>query len=155
MELLLNREPTVTRTPPDYVDHDVEAQEETFGALLVDGQPFCYTMEDAIRPEKIAKKTCVGPGRYRIKMRWSIRFKRVIPEITNVPNFTGILMHNGCTAHDTEGCVLVGLDRHDTYIARSRDAVDKLVAAMQKADAAGEEIWITIMNPEAARERVN
>lgn len=34
-----------------------------------------------------------------------------------------ILIHSGCYAEDTEGCVLLGLEKHDGYILKSVDAV--------------------------------
>ena len=86
--------------------------EYTIGKLYIDGAYFCDTLEDTVRTgEKIAGKTAIPAGTYKVKMTWSPRFKRYLPEILNVPNFSGVRIHAGNSALDTEGCVLLGLNK--------------------------------------------
>lgn len=85
----------------------------TIGKLYIDGHYFCDTLEDTIRPanKKIAGKTAIPAGNYKVIKSYSPRFKKILPEILNVPNFTGVRIHAGNTAKDTDGCVLLGLNK--------------------------------------------
>ena len=73
---------------------------------------FCDTLEphaiDWRREEKIAGKTAIPTGRYKVVMSYSSTYKRRMPYLLNVPHFTGIMIHTGNTADDTRGCILVG-----------------------------------------------
>lgn len=85
----------------------------TIGKLYIDGHYFCDTLEDTVRPanKKIAGKTAIPAGNYKVIKSYSPRFKKILPEILNVPNFTGVRIHAGNTAKDTDGCVLLGLNK--------------------------------------------
>lgn len=85
----------------------------TIGKLYIDGHYFCDTLEDTVRPanKKIAGKTAIPAGNYKVIKSYSPRFKKILPEILNVPNFTGVRIHAGNTAKDTNGCVLLGLNK--------------------------------------------
>ena len=73
---------------------------------------FCDTLEphaiDWRREEKVAGKTAIPTGRYRVVMSYSKTYKRRMPFLQNVPHFTGIMIHTGNSVDDTRGCILVG-----------------------------------------------
>lgn len=90
----------------------------TIGALYLDDDFVCFTLEDPIRVgEKIPGNTAIPSGSYQLakrkhgrfyeiyKTRWSHQFSI---EIMNVHNFTDVLIHTGNDHGDTSGCVLVG-----------------------------------------------
>ena len=83
--------------------------ESTTGLLIVDDKSFCHTLEDTVRARgvKVYGRTAISAGVYPLRLTMSVRFKRVTPEICNVPMFTGVRIHGGNTAEDTEGCILV------------------------------------------------
>lgn len=85
----------------------------TIGKLYIDGHYLCDTLEDTVRPAgtKIAGKTAIPAGTYRVKKTMSPRFKKILPEIMNVRGFTGVRIHAGNTAADTDGCLLLGLNK--------------------------------------------
>lgn len=85
----------------------------TIGKLYIDGHYFCDTLEDTVRPSgtKIAGRTAIPAGEYKVVKSYSPRFKKVLPEILDVPGFTGVRIHAGNTAKDTDGCVLLGLNK--------------------------------------------
>src|SRR6266404_7648737 len=88
----------------------------TIGDLYVDGVRECYTLEDIEqRGPKIPGETAIPTGLYRVALVDSRRFKRVVPEILNVPLFDGIEIHPGNTAIDTHGCILVGETKGDDF----------------------------------------
>lgn len=118
----------------------------TIGKLYVDGVDTCYTLEDVVRPdgEKVYGETAIPAGRYRVVVTFSNRFQRYLPLLLDVPNFEGIRIHKGNTAANTEGCILVGMERHGDTIVRSKDAFDPLFADIRDAFGRGEDIWIEV-----------
>lgn len=95
----------------------------TIGKILIDGKFFCYTLEDRVRESKIPGITAIPRGNYRVIKSYSNRFKRDMLQLVDVPGFSGIRIHAGNTAKDTEGCILVGLTAGDETIYRSREAL--------------------------------
>ena len=137
MHIRVMREPSINDT--------------TLGSLFIDDHWQCHTLEDVIRPagEKVRNKTAIPPGRYRLILSMSNRFKKIMPEVLNVPMFTGIRIHSGNTAKDTAGCLLVGQTRsvETRSIGRSRFAYTALMLKLMAAVKAGETIYITFANP--------
>lgn len=112
----------------------------------------CFTLEDVVRPagEKVPGKTAIPEGRYRVTLEPSPKFHGAIrPRLHDVPNFTGILIHAGNTAKDSEGCILVGRKRDADFIRESKLALKELQDKLDRADAAGEPITITITSQPA------
>ena len=117
-----------------------KTENSTIGELTIDGKFECYTLEDKERDVKIKGETAIPTGTYKVIINQSNRFKRLLPLLINVPNFEGVRIHAGNSNHDTEGCILVGMNRSVDYITKSRKAFDSLFAKMQKA----KDITITI-----------
>ena len=125
----------------------------TIGELYVDGVFQCYTCEDYDRDKnrdgdlddagegKAFGKTAIPRGTYQVIINDSVRFKRKLPLLLNVPGFTGVRIHTGNTAADTEGCLLVGRTRSVDFVGESRKAFTPLFEKMLLAKDA---ITITI-----------
>lgn len=117
----------------------------TIGQLFIDGQYFCDTCEDADRgldqtmpvPEilkrKIQNETAIPTGEYIVRFTYSPRFKRLMPQIENVKGFSGVRIHAGNTAKDTEGCVLLGKNTIKGGVTNSRAWVTKFETALKVA----------------------
>lgn len=124
----------------------------TLGTLYADGVKEAETLEDEVREvpgEPVAKwkvpgKTAIPVGKYRVVLTHSTRFKKVLPELLNVPGFTGVRIHSGNTKEDTEGCILVGEERGPDRVLRSREAMFELMALLDACAEAGEQIWLEI-----------
>ena len=102
------------------------SDETTFGSLYLNGVWHCWTLEDAVRDQKIYGRTAIPGGRYDVAMTYSRRFNRRLPELLNVPDFTGVRIHAGNSIADTEGCILVGQQRGEHTILRSMSALEIL-----------------------------
>ena len=127
MELTLNR--------------DILNKDFTLGELLIDGQHFCYTVEDVVRNgEKVHGKTAIPYGRYKVILNMSNRFQKIMPLLLDVPQFEGVRIHSGNTALDTEGCLIVGMVRTENGVGMSRVAFQKLMDKLSKESI----IYITI-----------
>lgn len=121
--------------------------QSTAGELYINGVFACYTLEDVVRPEKIPGQTAIPSGKYRVEVNWSNRFQKFMPILLNVPNFTGVRIHSGNTAADTEGCILVGLARAvetPNFLGDSRRAYDQVFPQIAAAHDRGEDIFLTI-----------
>lgn len=121
-----------------------KAADWTLGDIYIDGHLFCNTLEDTVRKDgiKIAGKTAIPAGRYEVRLTYSNRFKQVMPQLLNVPNFEGIRIHPGNTAADTEGCILVGRDGKNGMIYKSRDTYNDLMDELEKEK---DLVYITIL----------
>ena len=120
----------------------------TIGELLVNDKYLCDTLEDRVRPEgeKVYGKTAIPEGTYEVKLTYSPRFKKILPEILNVPNFSGIRIHTGNSSKDTEGCILVGTwdGEKEDWVGSSKIAFDKLMSLLEEATNNKEKVTITV-----------
>ena len=105
------------------VKRTFKGPEYTIGKLYIDDNYFCDTLEDTVRKVKIAGKTAIPAGSYKVKKTMSPRFKKILPEILNVPNFSGVRIHSGNTAADTDGCLLLGLNKAKGQVLCSKNAM--------------------------------
>lgn len=122
----------------------------TIGELYADREHIADTLEDRVRPEgeKVYGKTAIPEGTYEVKLTYSPRFKKILPEILNVPNFSGIRIHTGNSSKDTEGCILVGTwdGEKEDWIGNSRIAFDELMTLLEEATNNKEKVTITVNN---------
>lgn len=110
-----------------FINRTDYTEESTIGELLWDGIFQCFTLEDTCRHGmKVPGETAIPPGKYEVQVSYSTRFKRDLPILLNVPNFTGVRIHAGNSAKDTSGCILIGKDKSRNWIGRSKEAFDLL-----------------------------
>ena len=119
------------------------SEESTIGELSVNGVFECYTLEDKVRPVKIAGRTAIPSGRYEVIINFSQRFQKQLPLLLNVPNYEGVRIHSGNTAANTEGCILVGETKTDNFVGESRWAFNRLFEKLKVA-AETEKIFLEI-----------
>jgi hypothetical protein len=120
------------------------SSKSTIGELAIDGVFFCYTLEDVARETKIPGETAIPVGGYDVVITMSNRFKKRMPLLKDVPGFEGVRIHSGNFPKDTEGCILVGLNRGEDQIMDSRLAYDKLFRILDETLEAGETVRIVI-----------
>lgn len=106
----------------------------------------CKTLEDRWRKPgslKVYGETCIPAGRYKVIMFPSKHFKRIMPRLLNVPDFTDILIHWGNFITDTRGCILVGTSSGKDMVYASKEAFNILLPIIEKALEEGD-LYITI-----------
>ena len=108
------------------VDRIYKGESYTIGKMYLNGEYFCDTLEDAIRPVKIPNETAIPAGTYKVEVTYSPRFKRNLPLLVDVPNYTGIRIHNGSNKDHTSGCILVGFNTSKGILSDSRKISDQL-----------------------------
>lgn len=150
------------------VDRLWKKDDYTIGKLYVNGEFLCNTLEDKDRGltqsmsleeiQKIKKPsvTAIPIGTYTIDMSTiSPRFSKNswlvkncnnarLPRLLSVPGFSGVLIHPGNTAKDTDGCILVGKNDVKGMVTKSKDTFLCLYNKMISAHKKGEKITIAI-----------
>ena len=129
----------------------------TIGHLYINNKYFCDTLEDPdrgltstmslteIKAKKIKGDTAIPTGTYKITLdvvspKYS-NFSKYpyvkfcggkMPRLLNIPGYEGVLIHAGNTQKDTEGCLLVGLNKVVGKVINSQVTWKKLYEILQK-----------------------
>ena len=110
----------------------------TLGELFIDGNHECWTLEPA---------TPIPTGTYDLIINFSTRFQRLMPLVVNVPGHTGIRIHWGNWAKDTEDCTLVGTTKGADFVGHSVAEFNVLFQKLQDELTAGRPVTITYQDP--------
>ena len=120
--------------------------EYTIGKLYIDGKYFCDVVEDKdreltqdmplfqIKKIKVMHETAIPYGAYKVILSRSPRFKKVLPEILNVPGFSGIRIHNGVNKDSSSGCLIVGKNTIKGGVTNSKEYMEKLIEILKTTD---------------------
>lgn len=116
----------------------------TIGNIYINDHYFCNSIEDTVRnissycpntikgincncKNKIYGHTAIPYGKYKITMKYSPKFKKVLPYLHDVPHFLGILIHSGNDEKDSAGCIIVGNNTIKGKVLESRKTLEKLI----------------------------
>lgn len=118
----------------------------TIGDIFFDGEFVCSSLEDTIRNVKVVKKTAIPSGDYKIELRHSNKFDRIMPFLLNVPYFDGVMFHWGNDAEASAGCILTGHydDKQPDWVSSSRKSFQALFSMIDGAVKSGEETIVSI-----------
>ena len=144
--------------------------ESTYGALYIEDEFQCFTLENAFHKEKINKKTRInGDTEYKISLRdeggyhekYRAKFgsmHRGMLYLNDVDNFEWILIHIGNEETNTDGCILVGNtigsnnQLVDGFIGDSTNAYIKLYPKVRDAILNGENVILKIIDFDEKKE---
>lgn len=149
------------------LDRKYKKETYTIGNLYVDGEWFCNTLEDKdrglsqtmpieeINKIKVYGETAIPTGRFVVRMdivspkyngvKWyKDNFGGRMPRLESVKGFSGILIHSGNTALDSNGCILVGMNKAKGKVLDSRATFQKLWNILEQARKAGKTIYLTV-----------
>ena len=117
--------------------------DRTFGKLYIDGEYWCDTLEDRdrnlydymsaeeIKQKKVYGETAIPYGKYEVKLTYSIKYEKELPQILNVPGFQGVRIHNGSFPTHSLGCILIGRRLND-MLTDSRVTTSNFVKKIDK-----------------------
>lgn len=139
------------------IDRKWKKAEYTISRVYINGRYFgCNSLEDTdrgllqtmqiaeIQKRKIKGKTAIPRGYYDVKVTWSEKYKRDMPLLIDVPGFSGIRLHSGNSAKDTEGCILFGKNDKVGWISDSRVWTQKIYDKINAALKRGEKITMIV-----------
>ena len=120
------------------IHREVKADNYTLGRLYINNEYLCDTLEDKVRllndyEDKVYGETAIPSGVYKVILSYSPRFDKVLPELLNVEFFNNIRIHNGNTAKDSSGCILVGMNPNpnEGLVLQSRKTLRKLMEILE------------------------
>lgn len=126
----------------------------TEGNLYVDGKWFCHVIEDTTRAKpgqwksslKVYGKTAIPYGIYPVLVTWSGRFKRLLTGVFNVPDFSGIRIHNGVAETSSLGCIIVSYknDAKNHRLINDKAAMNDLCKLVEEAQKKGK-VYIKVV----------
>lgn len=132
-----------------------KTDESTISDISIDGKHLCFILEDKdrgltqntsieqIEKIKVFGLTCIPRGRYEIVITYSNRFKCMMPLLLDVKGWTGVRIHWGNWAKDTEGCLIVGTTVGKNEVEGSKIAYAKVISLLQDACSKGK-VYITL-----------
>ncbi|WP_369600247.1 DUF5675 family protein [Hahella sp. SMD15-11] len=93
------------------------------GIIRLNGIPYGVTLErDDLE---------ILPGTYHGRVYASPRFRRDVIRLEDANGRTNIEIHPGNSIEDTRGCILIGMKRSGHRILHSRQALDRLIKALE------------------------
>ncbi len=107
---------------------------QTLGSMYFNGKEVAKTLELADK-NNAPKISCIPKGNYKVVRRYSQKYGNHF-HITDVPNRSFILIHNGNYHTQILGCVLVGKAHADINkdgykdVTASRDKMKELLALL-------------------------
>jgi len=127
----------------------------TLSLLTIDGIQAGFVCEDVdrwlnqtdtldhISAVKVKGQTAIPVGRYRVGLRNSPKHGKDTLYLQDVPGFQFIDVHAGNSSADTEGCLLVGLQREPATmrVLQSRYALDLIRSRILPAMGQRVEVW--------------
>ncbi len=141
-------------------------EDYTVGRFYVNDSLFCDSLEDKdrglvssmslaqINKIKVYGQTAIPTGRYEVRMTHSPKFasrswakptKGLVPELIDVPGFSGVRIHPFNTAEESLGCIGLGTNDKKGWISGStryyRLLVDKYIVPALKS---GEKVYMVI-----------
>lgn len=127
---------------------DTYSAQSTSGKLFINGEMFCFTLEDTVRSTgiKVSGHTAIPEGSYRCGIRYSPGFKRDMVVlyteadketiIADGKTFKYVMFHGGNKHDNTDGCPLIAYKRlnADTIQGTAEKEFTKIVEEALKSE---------------------
>lgn len=106
----------------------------TKSMIFVDGEFFSFGLEPEYKGgiPIFGDRDLIPEGVYKVVLSFSPKFRRVLPEVLNVPFNSGIRIHAGNKPTDTSGCLLPGSYFVGDTLIKSIVKLDKLYDLIDK-----------------------
>ena len=126
------------------------SKNHTKSIIFVNDLFFCFGMEPENKFNNTIKgqRDLIPEGTYQIVLSKSPKFKRVLPEILNVPNNSGIRIHPGNFPSDTSGCLILGTHFDENILFNSRKKVEELIDILRLFESRKDSNRITYKSAE-------
>ena len=114
------------------IDRKWKKDTYTIGRVFIDDVFFANSMEDKdrgltkdmplaeIKKRKVYGETAIPAGEYEVRMTYSPKYKRRMPQVMDVPGWTGVRIHSMNEAKDSLGCIGMGKNDKPGLISNSR-----------------------------------
>lgn len=139
------------------IDRQWKKAEYTISRVFINGNYYgCNALEDTdrgllqtmqlseLQRKKIKGKTAIPRGYYDVRITYSQKYKKMMPLVVDVPAFSGIRLHSGNSAKDTEGCILFGKNDKVGWISDSRYWTNKIYNEIERALQRKEKVTLIV-----------
>lgn len=149
------------------LDRKYKKKDYTIGQLYIDGVYYCDTLEDPdrnlttdmpieeIEAKKVYGQTAIPRGLYEIKMTYSPKFHNrtwakltsgKVPQVMNVPCWSGVRLHPANEASELLGCIAPGKNTKKGMVTSSTHyytvlVIDYIFPAIEQ----GEKVYLEIV----------
>ena len=133
----------------------IKFKSSILGILESEGKTW-YTLEPQWRnyakgEKKVAGKSAIPPGLYKLQKYYSPKHKRLVPMLCEVPNFQNVEIHIGNYDRDTKGCILIStaarLEPDEFVLIDSTTAFNELMAVLTNDWAQGTTVYLQVDDP--------
>ena len=116
----------------------------TKSIIFLDGQFICFGMEpeNKVNNQVPGQRDLIPEGAYQLILSMSPKFKKLLPEVINVPFNTGIRIHAGNHPSETSGCLLVGAYFADNMLLDSNKTLNKIIEKLKEFRSQNEGVRI-------------
>lgn len=106
----------------------------TKSIIFIDGKFFSFGLEPEYKAANrvFGQRDLIPEGDYKVILSYSPKFKRILPEVLNVPFNSGIRIHPGNLPSDTSGCLLPGTYFLDNTLLYSSVKFNRLYDLINK-----------------------
>lgn len=120
------------------------AKNHTKSIIFIDGQFICFGMEpeNKVNNQIPGQRDLIPEGKYQLVLSMSPKFKKLLPEVIDVPFNTGIRIHAGNHPSETSGCLLVGAYFADNMLLDSNKMLNKIIDKLIEFKANNEGVRI-------------
>ena len=101
-------------------------ENSTISDVMIDGEFFCFGLEPA--------PPVVPNCSYDLTLRWSDKFRRIMPHVEAVTEHVGIEIHTGNVAADTEGCLILGEWKGTDFVGNSHIAFQAFMEKLRSSE---------------------
>lgn len=88
---------------------------------------------NSLEPSLSAAHPAIPIGSYPIEFRFSYKFNRYMPFLSNTRERVGIMLHTGNLPSETMGCILLGLNTEKGKVTSSRKVFEPLRSSLLTA----------------------
>jgi hypothetical protein len=137
------------------VQRTTKTENSTIGNFSINGVFFSYCLEptdrgltsdmtlEQIADIKVQDKTAIPRGIYKVTKYFSPKHQAFVPLLVDVPGYAGVEIHQGNTAVDTDGCLLLGSVREVDFVGNSVVTINKFYPLFFAAINNNEDVTIT------------
>lgn len=126
------------------LDREGSTPTGTIGRISIAGVFLCFSLEP---DEDRAVHPAIPAASYRLGVRPSPKFGRMVPVVLDVPGRSCIEIHPGNTDADTDGCILLGMSRSGETLGQSRAACELFQSRIAGPLARTEPVTLVIQEP--------
>ena len=106
----------------------------TKSMIFVDHEFFSFGLEPEYKANNrvFGQRDLIPEGIYKVILSYSPKFKRILPEVLNVPFNSGVRIHPGNLPSDTSGCLIPGSYFSENTLFQSSVKFNKLHLLINK-----------------------